>query len=132
MTLLLAILVQQGRITEIMSVWQCFMVMLDSLCRNEIVIQCVAKLDVSVPLHFRSKDGMNTPYENINISIFQLVDDSFGYIVSYRVTQTMMMEVKRRAMHQCEIIRSVYDPTVILDLFGQPKALPLQYDVIVK
>ena len=89
-------------------------------------------MDVTIPLHFRSRDEVEVPCDDLNASVFQLIDDSFGYIVSYRVTQTMMMEIKQRAMYQCESIRSAYDPTMIIDLFGQPKALPLQYDVVLK
>ena len=89
-------------------------------------------MDVTIPLHFRSKDKVETPCDDLNIPAFQLIDDSFGYIVSYRVTQAMMMEIKQRAMHQCESIRSAYYPTMITDLFGEAKVLPLQYDVVLK
>lgn len=87
---------------------------------------------MTTPLHFSSKDGVESSSDVLTASVFQLIDDSFGYILSYRVTQTAMMEIKQRAIYQCEAIRSAYDPTLITDLFGQPKELPLQYDVILR
>ena len=66
------------------------------------------------------------------MSVFQLLDDSFGYLVSFRITQASMREVIQRASRHAEAIRGVYDPSLINDLFGEPVQQAEQYDVVLR
>lgn len=64
--------------------------------------------------------------------MFQLLDDSFGYLVSFRITQVAMREVIQRASRHAEAIRGVYDPSLINDLFGTPIQQAVQYDIVLR
>ena len=89
------------------------------------------KLDATQPIHFHTRESLH-PQELKDASVFQLLDDSFGYLVSFRITQASMREVIQRASRHAEAIRGVYDPSLINDLFGEPVQQAEQYDVVLR
>ena len=86
-SLLLAVLVQQERVTALMQPWQIFLVFLDVFGIPKIGSLFAANTDwAHHPLHFRSTEA-TAPFVNSGSeSTMNLVDDSFGYNVSYRVS----------------------------------------------
>ena len=83
-------------------------------------------------IHFHSASTLTptTPLEDT--PVFQLLDDSYGYLPSYRVGLDAMREVILRAARQSESIRGPYDPALIHDLFGTPMEPALAYDVVLR
>ena len=107
-SLLLALLVQQERVTPLLSVWQTFLVFLDFLGTLGAVHSSPGKQDWEHgALHFHS-EAAAAPVA-FDAECVCVMDDSFGYCVSYRLEREVMREVGEKARRDLARIRGVYD-----------------------
>ena len=139
-SLLLAILVQQERITPLLSAWQVFLVFLDFLGTRTSLPSRQGKTDWDHDvLHFHSEassspvdcDASSSPVD-CDAECVRIVDDSFGYCASYRLEREVMQEVSAKARRDLERIRGVYDCMLLPSLFTTTTWNELQYDLTLK
>ena len=130
-SLLLAVLVQQERVTPLLSVWQTFLVFLDFLGTLGAVHSSPGKQDWEHgALRFHS-EAAAAPVA-FDAECVCVMDDSFGYCVSYRLEREVMREVGEKARRDLARIRGVYDCMVVPSLFSTPAWNELQYDLTLK
>lgn len=116
-----------------MTPWQIFGVFLDFLGIDFLFMLFVAKHSLDeTPLHFQS-ESRTAEIESSSITeCMQVIDDSFGYNVTYRIPAGSWHEIRERASSSVSLFRSRGNSMTLSTLLEGRRSLVSQYDITLR